>query len=220
MAFIMLASTRGIAVIDKPRAGRTETRRRNNRRARASAAVLAAFLVSGGIAAQPEYDGHFEVQRTATEIRDNVLYLDALIELMLSSEATRALTSDVTLTISIEVEILHRLRLWWDLAEIPLVVSRHRLSYDRLASRYFVYNESTDDGASFATLSGALAFIGRVDDLPVADVSLLNRNRRYGMRVRAVLERDELSGPFAIMTFWRNGWSIDSDWREWRLDLE
>lgn len=182
--------------------------------------MLAALLLSGGVAAQSEYDGHFEVRQTETEVRDDVLYLDALIDLMLSSEATRAVRSDVTLTIVIEVEILHRLRLWWDLAEIPPVISRHHLSYDRLTSRFFVRNESTEDGASFATLAGALAFIGRVDDLPVADLSLLERNRRYGMRVRAVLERGELSGPLAIMAFWRRGWSIDSDWREWRLDLE
>jgi Domain of unknown function (DUF4390) len=198
------------------------SRRGAARAPRAGIALLVALLAfCSGAEGQPEYDGQFEVRSGVAEVRDNVLYLDSIIDLVLSSAAVEALRSDFTLTISVEVEILHRLRLWWDLTEIPPVIRRSQLSYDRLTNRYLVRNVNAGgDRESFATLAGALAFIGRVDNLPIADMSLLNENRRYTIRVRAVLDNDDLPGPLALLTFWRKGWSIESDWLEWRLDLE
>jgi hypothetical protein len=219
-----LPGQRGIAVIDKvaPRACRTIARRRDARSAHrvGLAALVAAFVLGSSATAQPEYDGHFEVRSGVAEFKGDVLYLDAIIDLQLSTEATEALRSDFTLTIAVEVEVLHRLRLWWDLAEIPTVIRRSQLTYDQLTDRYVVRSMSTGDRDPFNTLAGALAFIGRIDDFPVTSRSLLDPDRRYSMRVRAVLDSNELPGPLRLLAIWRKGWSIESDWLEWRLDLE
>jgi hypothetical protein len=56
------------------------------------------------------------------------------------------------------------------------------------------------------------------DNLPVVDAALLDEDRRYDIRVRAVLDTDELPGPLRLLAFWRRDWSIESDWLQWRLD--
>jgi hypothetical protein len=212
-----------VAVIDegKGQAGRTMTRRCIFRSARRQipAALIAAALLAGTAAAQPEYGGHFEVRSGADERRSGVWYVDAIIDLRLSSQATEALHAGLPLTIIIEAEILHRLRLWWDSIEAA-VSRRTQLTYHAVTDRYLVRNINTGERDSFTTLAGALAFMGRVDDLPVVDAALLNESRRYAVRVRAVLDTDELPGPLRLIAFWRNDWSIDSEWLQWNLDVE
>jgi hypothetical protein len=43
---------------------------------------------------------------------------------------------------------------------------------------------------------------------------------RYDIRIRAALDHDDLAGPFRLLAFWRNDWSISSEWLTWRLDAE
>jgi hypothetical protein len=187
---------------------------------RASGGVIAAAILSlaAGPAARAQLDdpGAFEVRTASHELIDGVYYVNALISLRLPSEATNALHSRLPLTIRVEVEFLNRLWFWWDAAEHS-VSRRSQLAYYPLTERYVVHNINTGDRASFESLTDALDFLGRVDRLPVVDAALLD-DRRYDIRVRAVLDTDDLPGPLRLLAFWRNDWSIESDWLQWRLD--
>ena len=167
--------------------------------------------------AQVDDSGAFEVRTASHELIDGVYYVDALISLRLPSEATNALHSRLPLTIRIEVEFLNRLWFWWDAAE-HTVSRRSQLAYYPLTERYVVHNINTGDRVSFESLTDALEFLGRVDKLPVVDAALLDDDRRYDVRIRAVLDTDDLPGPLRLLAFWRKDWSIESDWLQWRLD--
>lgn len=184
--------------------------------------LAAAFLwlaISSAASAQVDDPGAFEVRTATHELIDGVYYVNALISLRLPSEANNALHSRLPLTIRVEIEFLNRLWFWWDAAE-HTVSRRSQLAYYPLTERYVVHNINTGDRVSFESLTDALEFLGRVDQLPVVDAALLDEDRRYDVRVRAVLDTDELPGPLRLLAFWRTDWSIESDWLQWRLDDE
>ena len=190
------------------------------RLAKAAIGVLGlAFGMVGGILAQDEDPGHFEVRSGSHELVDGTYFVDAVIYLRLPTEAADALHSRLSLTIRVEVEFLNRLRLWWDPVEFS-ASRRSQLTYYPLTDRYVVRHIDSGVREDFVTLAGALEFIGRVDVLRVVDAALLDEDRRYDVRVRAVLDKDDLPGPLRLLAFWRRDWSIASDWLQWRLDQE
>lgn len=179
--------------------------------------ALAALATWPAIAAAQDDPGRFEVRSASLELRDDVYYLTARIDYRLSTEARQALESGLTLTIRLEVEFLHRLRLWMDLEEVTLL-QLYEVEFHALTERYFVRNRNSGDRASFPTLFEALNHLGRIDDLPVIDAPVLEPGRRYDIRLRAVLDQAELPGPLRLLAFWRRDWSLGSEWYRWRLD--
>jgi hypothetical protein len=182
-----------------------------------AAALMVLTIWSAELKAQADDPGAFEVRTASHELVDGVYYINALISLRLPTEATNALHSRLPLTIRVEVEFLNRLRFWWDTADAS-VSRRSQLNYYPLTDRYVVHHINTGDRESFETLTGALEYLGRVDMLPIVDAAVLDKDRRYDVRIRAVLDTDELPGPLRLLAFWRRDWSIESEWLQWRLD--
>lgn len=194
------------------------------------ATMLLLLFCAAAAFGQAEDAGKFEVLEGRHELVDGVYRVDGLIYLRLPSEASEALHATLPLTIRVEAQFLNRLWFWWDSAEFERV-DRYRLSYYPLTEIYAVEIErtgsapaGTDAGtksrATFPTLAAALEHIGRVDSMPVVAAAELDRNLRYDIRLRAVLDKDELPGPMRLLAFWRKDWSIGSEWLVWRLDDE
>jgi hypothetical protein len=200
----------------------------------ASTALAAlAFLCAGQAGAQADDEGKFEALEGGHELVDGVYRVNGKIYLRLPSDAAMTLQSTVPLTIRVEVQFLNRLWFWWDNAEFERVV-RYRLSYYALADRYVVEIEPPEgdeaeglydatgsyERQTFPTLRAALDHIGLIESLPVVRASELDRNLRYDIRIRAVLDQGGLPGPIRLLAFWRPDWSISSEWLSWRLDAQ
>lgn len=182
--------------------------------------IAVSLLATPGLRAQSDDPGRFEVRSGHHELIDGVYYVDAWIYLRLSTEAANALRSGLPLTIRVEAEFLNRLRLWWD-TTAEAVSRRSQLRYLRVTDRYVIYDlDDTAQGHAFKTLDAALEFLGRVDRLRVAEAADLDEDKRYDVRVRAVLDKTDLPGALALFAFMRRDWSIASDWLQWRLDDE
>lgn len=160
--------------------------------------------------------GHFVVLSAEAELRGGVYFLSAAIEYRLSSEARDALQSGVPLTIRLDVELTHRRRFWFD-SEDATLRQLYQLEYHALSERYIVIGVNSGIQASFATLSGALESLGRIERLPLIDAALLEDGREYDLRLRAVLDVEQFPGPLRLLAFWRRDWSLASDWYEWPL---
>lgn len=181
--------------------------------------VLVAWLAAPSVGAQDGDPGYFEVRSASLELRNDVYFLNAWIEFRLSAEARQALESGLPLTIRVEVELLNRRRFWVDSEEAG-VRQQYRLQYHALTERYIVENVNSGDETSFATLFSALNFLGRLDGLPFIDSTLLDPERRYDIRLRAVLDTEQLPGPLRLLAFWRRDWSLGSEWYRWPLANE
>ena len=160
--------------------------------------------------------GRFEIREADIDLMSGVYFLNATIDYRLSSEARDALQSGVPLTIRLEVELLNNRRLWWDNEDAALR-QLYQVEYHALSERYTVQNVNSGDQASFSTLFAALSYLGRVNHLPILDAALLDPERSYDLRVRAVLDVEQFPGPLRLLAFWRRDWSLGSDWYRWRL---
>lgn len=184
----------------------------------AVALSLVLFMAGSGIAQdQPEREGYFEVRSAATQLVDGVHSLDARLQLVLSSEALQALGSGVPLTIELQLEVVRARRMYFDSLDAELAI-RYELEYRPLSQRYIVRNLNSGDQDSFATLYSALNNLGRVQGLPVIDHSLLEPDKTYRIRLRAMLNTQQYSAPLRLLFFWRNQWQLQSEWIEWPLE--
>ena len=181
--------------------------------------LLAMALLLGSALAQDDEDraGYFEVRTVESKLTEGVHTIDARLQLVLSSEALRALSSGITLTIELQMEVI-RVRRWYvDNLEAELA-SRFELEYRPLSQRYIVRNLNSGDRDSFATLYSALNNLGRVQSLPVIDDALLEAGSDYRVRLRALLQTRQYSAPLRVLFFWRDQWQLESEWSEWKLE--
>ena len=188
----------------------------------AAGGLIAQGLVSPPppIAIEEEDDpGYFEVREAMAQLRGGVYYLNAVIAYRLSSEAMDALHAGVPLGIRLDIEFIDPRRWWFDNDSAALRQS-YQLEYDALSERYIVLNVNSGDQASFGSLFAALADLGRVDRLPLLDTAVLDEDRGYDVRLRAVLDEEQFPGPLRLLAFWRRDWSIASEWYRWPLRSE
>jgi hypothetical protein len=180
---------------------------------------LAAMLALGTVLAQDhlEREGYFEVRSASTEVVDGVHTLAARLQLVLSSEALRALESGVTLRIELQLQVIRIRGLLPDDVEAELAV-RYELEYSPVSQRYVVRNLNAGDQDSFATLYSALNSLGRVQGLPVIDDAVLDPDANYRIRTRAMLNMQQYPAALRILFFWRGQWQLESEWFEWLLE--
>jgi len=181
--------------------------------------AMLVFLLVGTSLAQDEVEraGYFEVRSASTRLVGGVHRLDARLQLVLSSEALRALSSGVPLTIESQLELIRVRRFYWDDAVAELAL-RYELEYRPLSQRYIVRNLNSGDQDSFATLYSALNNLGRVQGLPVIDDALLEAGSSYRIRLRVMLNTQQYPAPLRLLFFWRDEWQLQSEWFEWSLE--
>lgn len=168
---------------------------------------------------QADDPGFFEVRSAMAELRGGVYYLNAVIGYRLSTEAVDALHSGVPLGIRLDVEIIHPRRWWFDDDSNTLRQS-YQIDYHAISERYIVLNINSGEQVSFASLSSALEYVGRVERLPLIDSAVLEDDRGYYVRMRASLDQEQFPGPLRLLAFWRRDWSIASEWYRWPLRSE
>lgn len=183
------------------------------------AVVALALVTSPRAFAQQELvrEGYFEVRSASTRLVDGVHRLDARLQLILSSEALEALESGVPLTIELQVQVIRSKRFYPDSTDAELVVD-FELEYRPLSQRYLVRNLNSGEQDTHATLYSALNSLGRIDDLPLIDDSLLVEGKPYRARMRALLQTRQYPAPLRLLFFWRSQWQLKSDWLEWSLE--
>ena len=181
--------------------------------------VLLLLFVAGNGIAQDEIqrEGYFEVRSAATRLVGGVHTLDARLQLVLSNEALEALSSGVALRINLQMEVIRERRFYLDANDAELTI-RYELEYRPLSQRYLVRNLSSGDQDSFATLYSALNNLGRVQGLPVIDDALLEADKNYRVRLRALLSTRQYPAPLRLLFFWRDQWQLTSEWFEWSLE--
>lgn len=161
--------------------------------------------------------GYFDVRSASTTVNEGVVYLDARLQLVLSGQALAALDNGVPLTIELMLEVVRERRFLPDPADAELAL-RYELEYRPLSQRYIVSNLNSGDQDSFATLYSALNNLGRIQDLPILDLSVLESGEDYRIRLQALLSIRQYPAPLRLLFFWRDEWQLKSEWFEWSLE--
>lgn len=187
--------------------------------ARLGTAIAAlALLCTGGPAVADVADrGRFDLRSAEVRLVDGVYRLDAIGRLELSPRARDALEGGVTLTITLDVEIL-RQRRWWLDEEVASIARRMSIELHELSRQYIVTNRHTGERRSFYDIQAALAFIGRSLDFPIIDAVLIRDPSQYYGRARMRLQRDALPWalrPFALVY---PDWRLQTNWLQWSFE--
>jgi Domain of unknown function (DUF4390) len=182
-----------------------------------------AFIAASGIVPATAQDvavnrqGYFDVRSASTSVNAGVIYLDARLQLVLSDQALAALDNGVPLTIELMLEVVRERRFLPDPMDAELAL-RYELEYRPLSQRYIVSNLNSGEQDSFATLYSALNNLGRIQDLPVLDLSILDSEEDYRFRLQALLSTQQYPAPLRLLFFWRDEWQLKSEWYEWSLE--
>ena len=161
--------------------------------------------------------GKFEISNASSYLSEGVYFATARIDFRFSDEALDALENGVELTIRIRFELMRARRLWFD-REVAVLNQDYRISYQPLSERYVVTNVNSGEQMSFATLFSALDNIGRIVDLPIIDAALLDRDARYEISMKAVLDQNTLPGPLRVLNIWGSGFRLESNRYAWNLN--
>ena len=141
--------------------------------------------------------------------------LDADVNFVLNPTLEDALTKGINLYFLLELE-LTRPRNWWFDENIAAPVRKLRIYYHLLLRRYVVETGYTTQTA--ATLSEALALLGRVEDWQVLERGALKTRQRYDARLRLRLDTAQLPKPLSFGAVTSDKWELVSPWYSWSFE--
>lgn len=149
--------------------------------------------------------------------RDGQIFrLDIQVDLVLTPAARNALLNGVPLVFDLEIHI-QRERAWWPNVQVADLDQKFRLTYHAISRQFLVENLNTGVQETYPSLKSALEGLGRVQDFPLIDATLLNPAYRYVCAVRARLDVDRLPIPLMVRSYLSNDWAIRTGWYTVRL---
>ena len=158
----------------------------------------------------------FEVISATTRLEAGVYRLNAQIEYRFSTAALEALQNGVPLIINIEMEVRRRRSWLWD-ETVYALTQRFQLEYHALSRQYLVNNLNSGERRAFPTRTAAVEFMGRIQDFPLLDRSLLSEKERYEGALRVLLDLEALPAPLRLLAYLSDDWRLASEWRVWPL---
>ncbi len=148
--------------------------------------------------------------------RHQVYYLDAKAKLRLDGNLASALQNGVGLVFVWDIRIM-RPHGWWFDNTLASLSTRYRLRYQPLSQRYRVDDLNSGVSHSYWSLSQALQRIGRLQDFPLIDQSLLLPERPLFVDLRVRISAAALPLPLRIRSYLDASWRPASKW--FRCDL-
>jgi hypothetical protein len=109
------------------------------------------------------------------------------------------------------MEVMSRREWLWD-EPIARVNQRFSLEYHALARQYVVTNLNSGELKSFPNRTAAVEFLGRLNDFPLLDRSLLKAGENYYVRLSASLEIEALPTPLRLTAYLSGDWLLNSEW--------
>lgn len=156
----------------------------------------------------------FEIRSAYIEPAAGVYQLNATLVLDLPEGARAAIREGVPLTLDLEI-VLRRSRSFW-LDETEATLEQHyELNHHALSERYLVRNLNSGEQSSFATLDAALDSLRVVSNLPILDQSLVAKDARHEISLRARLDVRTMPDALRFIVFWANDWRQSTEWYTW-----
>ena len=90
------------------------------------------------------------------------------------------------------------------------------IQYHALSQQYLVTGINASYPKAFLTQSSALTALGRINELPLIELSLLDPDAEYQVSVRSSLDSESLPVPLRPLTYLSDEWRLRTDWK--RLD--
>lgn len=181
-----------------------------------SALIAVLLLAPLTVNAAGDDKGRAEIRSAYSRLADDVYYLNARIDFVLSDAVRTALDNGVAMDVELRINVSQRRRYIWD-SNVASLRQRYRLSFHALTQRFVLSNLNSGEQESYGDLDAVLSELGRIEDLPIIDAAILDEDARYRVNMRAVLDLKQSSGALRLLSFIWGDWRITSDWYSWPL---
>jgi hypothetical protein len=142
--------------------------------------------------------------------------LDASLKYKFPPKALEALENGVTLILALDIEVIKPRRYMWN-EEIATLEQRYEIKYLALTDQYLLSNKNSGSQFVYSTLDEALATLEKINDLPIIDAHLLDKDEFYMVQIRSRLDFDSLPPPLRLKAYFSNDWWLTSGWYSWGL---
>lgn len=157
-----------------------------------------------------------QINEVRTHLQDDVYYLDARLDYVLTEPMLEALHKSVPLTFVLNIEVIRQRSYMWD-ASVAELEQRYQLEYLPLTQQYQVRNLNSGALHNLPSLQVALSVLGTIVDLPLLDRELLTDDSVYQARIRVELDIEELPLPLRLLSYFTDEWRLRSEWYTWSL---
>ncbi len=151
-----------------------------------------------------------------TRIENDILLLDASATFEFSSDALEALTSGIPLFIELDLTVTRERKFLWD-RELFSAHRRYSIEYHALTKKFLVGDAITGERRAFAELAPAMAELGRIRDLAVAEAGDIDLADSYDCALRLRLDLESLPAPMIPLAYISPGWHMSSGWYRWQI---
>ncbi len=176
-------------------------------------ACLAGLILAWAVPATASEAG---IASVSPVVREGELYVDANIELDLTSELHTAVSRGIPLHFSLDVEIVRR-RWWWFDQVVAQKRRTWRVMYNALTRQWRVATGELSLPES--SLEDALSRIRSVRGWAVADLDALDHDVTYTGRIRLRLDTSRLARPFQIDALNSSAWSLATPWTDFSFSI-
>jgi len=143
---------------------------------------------------------------------DASLLLQGNISFNFSKAALEALANGLPLAVDTEIEIKPVSKWYWQ-KSLASLNYKLEIQYHALSQQYLVKSFGYNYPRAFLTQSAALVALGRVDELPLIELSLLEPEGHYEVSVRSVFDSESLPVPLRPLTYLSDDWRLRSEWK-------
>ncbi len=177
-------------------------------------ALAVAAMLSTVSVLQASEAGEFSV-RDAHAWHEDGWFLDAQIDIRLSSGAQEALENGIPLVFELRVQLVKAHRWLWDTIEKERVQLR-QLQYHALSRSYLVKDIESGRQGVYSSLEDALYAVGLIDSLLLTSETL-DSNSDYIVRLRGSHDIESLPTPVRLLAYVSSAWDMNSEWFVWPL---
>jgi hypothetical protein len=159
--------------------------------------------------------GEIVIARADSQIRNDIVLVDADADFFFGDDALEALNSGIPLVIELELTIARRRKYLWN-PEVLTVRREYTIELHPLSKQFVIADSVTGDRHGYATLDLALADLGRIRDLAVTEADALGSTDDLEFALRLRLRLDTLPAPMIPLAYLSPGWRMSSGWYRWQ----
>lgn len=156
------------------------------------------------------------ISELLVEVVDREINIDCSVKYAVDDKVKTALSNGIEISFVLELELKMDREVWPDTAVVKLT-REFRLKYHGLSKQYVLFDVQNDIERSFPDLFSAFHHFGRLRNMVLANIDILELDQQYYVRARARLLPEKLPLPLRIKSYFSADWRPSSGWTIWPM---
>ena len=161
----------------------------------------------------------FNIESARSYLRNEVVLLDADMQIKFSAEVAEALENGIPLILVVEMQLFRERFLWRNIM-IKESQRLFELRYHPLTNIHEVKNMATGDRYSFNSRQEAMSVLGVIRGAQLIEKKMLRPKSQYTIQIRTWLDISHLPLALRQVASLSASWHLKSAWYQWSINLQ